>query len=210
MNRTRCILALTGALCTLSAGGAGSAGAVALSVREGWKPWQFHTNELYELRMIDHSSSDARAMGLVLDITPAEARGGAEQVTVSYTTKVEVPVSELGPETAFGGALGAGFGMGPAMLLMNPMITAFMGEMNLAVGEKMAMFGLGRLEVTGKQEIAGVEGFTCKFFGPKEQNEPLQFEWVLHPDLALPLESITYDSEGKKTWEIQLVRYEKR
>ena len=203
MNRTRRILVLSAAICCLGAG------AAALAVREGWKPWQFGTNELYELRMIDHSTPDSRPMGLVLDITPAEARGGAEQVTVSYTTKVEMPASELGPETAFGGALGAGFGMGPAMLLMNPMITAFMGEMNLAVGEKMAMFGMGRIEITGKQEIAGMEGFVCKFFGPKEQNEPLQFEWVLHPDLALPLESITYDSEGNKTWEIQLVRYEK-
>ena len=204
MSPTRRTLALSTALCTLVAGSA------ALVVREGWKPWQFGKNELYELRMIDHSSADARPLGLELDIRPAEARDGAEQVTVRYATEVVIPAAELGPETAFGGALGAGFGMGPAMLLMNPMITGFMGDMNLAVGEKMSLFGLGRIEITGKKEIAGVEGFACKFFGPKEQNEPLQYEWVLNPDLAMPLESITYDSEGKKTWEIQLVRYEKR
>jgi hypothetical protein len=204
MNRTRRTLALSAALCTLAAGSA------ALAVREGWKPWQFGTNELYELRMIDHSSPDARPLGFELDIRPAEARDGAEQVTIRYTTEIVVPAAELGPETAFGGALGAGMGMGPAMLLMNPMITAFMGEMNLAVGEKMSLFGTGRIEITGKKEIAGLEGFVCKCFGPKEQNEPLQYEWVLHPDLALPLESITYDSEGKKTWEIRVERYEKR
>lgn len=176
-----------------------------------WKPWQFQGDELYEMRVVNHSGrGDAPdAMTIVLDIAPTEETGpgGEEQVTVSYTTRVAMPKSDLGAQTVFAGA--AGLGMGPAFLIMNPMMTGFMDQVELAVGEKMALFGMGRIEVTGKEEIAGLEGFVCEMFGPKEQDEPLQFEWVVHPDLAVPLRSVTYD-RGKKTFEVELLRHERR
>lgn len=205
MKATRTTLLL--ATCALA--GSLSAGRAPTVRDEGWKPWQFGTNELYELRMVDRSDAAATPVGLVLDIRPEAAKDGLDQVSVSYTTRVQMPASELGPQTAFGGAF-AGIGLGPAMLLMNPMMVGFMDQVELKVGEKMALFGAGRIEVTGTKEIAGYEGFVCKFFGPKQQNEPLQFECTVHPDLAIPLESITYDTSGQTTWEIQLVRYEKR
>lgn len=191
-------------------GGLLGAAGVSVFVQEGWKPWQFGENERYELVMTDWSSGEAKVVGMVLDLSPAKqaAGDGERQVEVSYTTKVAVPVSELGPQTAFGGA--AGFGMGPAMLMLNPMASGFMDQMTLAVGEKMSLFGAGRIEITGKEELAGIEGFVCKFFGPKQQDEPLQFEWVVHPDLAMPLRSVTYDDQGNKTWEIVLTKYQKR
>lgn len=188
----------------------GAAGLAVAAVEDGWKLWQFGENERYELMMTDYSSGDAKPVGMILDLSPAKepAADGERQVNVSYTTTTAVPLSELGPETAFGGA--AGFGMGPAMMLMmNPMV-GFMDQMTLAVGEKMALFGAGRIEITGKEKLAGIEGFVCKFFGPKQEDEPLQFEWVVNPDLAMPLRSVTYDGEGNKTWEIVLQKYEKR
>ena len=178
--------------------------AVALAIEEGWKPWQFKTNEVYELRVMDHNGRDAKPTHFVLDIAPGEGEG---MVQVSYTTRTQMKASELGAQTAFGG-MASGMGAGLAMMI-NPMAMGFMEQLDLAVGEKMALFGAGHIEVTGKETIAGVEGFVCKMFGPKNQDSPLQSEWVVNPDLAIPLRSVTYN-RGKKGFEVELVRYESR
>lgn len=190
-------------------------GATALVLQDdaGWKPWQFQVGETYEFRMTDHSRPDQAPIQLVLDLAPSEVQGkdGAKQVAVSYTTTVLVKESELGPQTAFGGGAGA-LAMGPAMLMLNPMITGFADQLTLEVGEKMALFGAGRIEITEKVKVAGIEGFLCKMYGPKQQEQAgaLQFEWVVNPEIAAPLKSVTYDRKGQKTMEFELVSYSKR
>ena len=200
---------LTAAAPLLLAGLLGAAAPGLVRAAQGWKPWQFGTNEHYEFTIHDHTNPEAKPVGVVLDLRPAGAsEGGEELVTVSYTTATDVPASELGPQTAFGGA--AGMGMGLGLMLINPMIVAFMDQVTLEVGEKMALFGAGRIEVTAREEIAGVEGFVCRYLGPKEQGEPLLGEWVVHPDVAIPLRSVTYDAQGKKAQEIVMTRFQKR
>lgn len=167
-----------------------------------WEPWKFSKNETYEIRLTNLESDD-EPLTIVLDISPGAS---PDTVVVSHTTRVTMPASDLGPNTAFGGLA---MGMAPSLVILNPLVATFMNQVELEVGTKTALMGMGKIEVTGKETIAGREGFVCKMFGPKQQDSPLQFEWVVDPELALPLRSVTYD-QGKKTMEAELVRYEKR
>ncbi len=83
---------------------------------------------------------------------------------------------ELGPETAFG--LMGSYGISLNMLVINPAYGFFFSQMNLKVGEKMNFFGAGIIKVTGKEKIAGREGFVCQLFQADEE-EKMIAEWVM-------------------------------
>ncbi|MBU1291843.1 hypothetical protein KJ898_08645, partial [bacterium] len=57
----------------------------------------------------------------------------------------------------------------------------------------------------GKEKIAGREGFVCQFFQADEEEKMLA-EWVIDPELALPLRSKIFE-DNELQGQIELVKY---
>jgi hypothetical protein len=55
------------------------------------------------------------------------------------------------------------------------------------------------------EEMAGRSGFVCQLFDSEEEDKMLA-EWVIDPELALPLRSKTYGDDGIEG-EIELLKY---
>ncbi len=184
-------------------------GYAAPRLAEGWKPFSFQGTERFEYKLVTHQRGQKpKESGMILELDKSEQKSdaGAELVKLSYTTQHWVEKDKLQGPNALA-SFGLAGGMAPSFFFMNPMITGFSEQMDFEVGEKMSLFGAGKVEITAKETVAGVEGFVCKMFGPKAQNEPLQFEWVVNPEVALPLRVLTYQN-GELSSEMHLVSYE--
>jgi len=172
---------------------------------EKWQPYQFKGNERFEYKIIWNENEEPVEITYILDIKidPEKSQKGEEVYEVSYTTKGTLTKDKLGQETAFG--LGGAYGISLNMLVINPAYGFFFSQMDLKVGEKMSFFGAGIIKVTAMEEIAGRSGFVCQLFSPEEEDKILA-EWVIDPELALPLRSKTYGEEGIEG-EIELLNY---
>jgi len=172
---------------------------------EKWQPYQFKGNERFEYKIIWNENEEPVEITYILDIkiNPEKSQEGAEVYEVSYTTKGTLTKDKLGQETAFG--LGGAYGISLNMLVINPAYGFFFSQMDLKVGEKMSFFGAGIIKVTAMEEIAGRSGFVCQLFSPEEEDKML-VEWVIDPELALPLRSKTFGEEGIEG-EIELLNY---
>jgi len=162
------------------------------------------TKELIEnvSKEIDEDEQEAT---YILDIKESSKKStsGEEVFEVSYTTKGTLTKDELGPETAFG--LWGSYGISLNMLVINPAYAFFFSQMDLKVGEKMNFFGAGIIKVIGKEKIAGREGFVCQLFQADEE-EKMIAEWIIEPDLALPLRSKIFE-DNELQGQIELVKY---
>lgn len=78
-------------------------------------------------------------------------------------------------------------------------------QLELQVGEKMSFYGQGIIEVVGTETIAGRNGYVCRY--TEKSEDELLAEWVIDPDLALPLRSKMYDG-GEMMGQIELLVYE--
>lgn len=170
-----------------------------------WQPYQFKGNERFEYKIIWNENEEPVEITYILDIKidPEKSQKGEEVYEVSYTTKGTLTKDKLGQETAFG--LGGAYGISLNMLVINPAYGFFFSQMDLKVGEKMSFFGAGIIKVTAMEEIAGRSGFVCQLFSPEEEDKML-VEWVIDPELALPLRSKTFGEEGIEG-EIELLNY---
>jgi hypothetical protein len=170
-----------------------------------WQPYQFKGNERFEYKIIWNENEEPVEITYILDIKidPEKSQEGAEVYEVSYTTKGTLTKDKLGQETAFG--LWGAYGISLNMLVINPAYGFFFSQMDLKVGEKMSFFGAGIIKITGMEEIAGRSGFVCQLFSPEEEDKMLA-EWVIDPELALPLRSKTYGDDGIEG-EIELLNY---
>jgi len=170
-----------------------------------WQPYQFKGNERFEYKIIWNENEEPVEITYILDIKidPEKSQKGEEVYEVSYTTKGTLTKDKLGQETAFG--LGGAYGISLNMLVINPAYGFFFSQMDLKVGEKMSFFGAGIIKVTAMEEIAGRSGFVCQLFSPEEEDKILA-EWVIDPELALPLRSKTFGEEGIEG-EIELLNY---
>ena len=167
-----------------------------------WEPYQFKGNEYFEYKILLEDEQEAT---YILDIKESseKSKSGEEVFEVSYTTKGTLTKDELGAETAFG--LWGVYGISLNMLVINPAYAFFFSQMDLKVGEKMNFFGAGIIKVIGKEKIAGREGFVCQLFQADEE-EKMIAEWVIDPDLALPLRSKIFD-DNELQGQIELVKY---
>jgi hypothetical protein len=169
---------------------------------EEWQPYQFKGDERFEYRIIWEEDEERTEAIYVMDIrgTGEEDEEGEEIFEVSYTTKGRLSEHELGEQAAFG--LWGVYGISLPMLFLNPMYGVFFGQMDLKVGEKMSLFGMGFIEVTGEAEVGGREGFVCQLF----QEDELTTEWTIDPDLAMPIRSKLYEGESIQ-YQIELIQY---
>jgi|FLYL01.1.fsa_nt_gi hypothetical protein len=194
MNRTRpYLIALLACL------------AFALAHAQSWEPYAFKGDERFEYLI---HGSDQGEVVYILDIRREGDEGGEARYRVSYTTESVVTASQLGADMAFGGA----FGMGLNMAILNPMYMMFMGPMfadlDWEVGERMSLMGMGRITITGKETVAGREGFVVQFESGQGDERELAAEWVIDPEVALPLRSRTYE-RGEVVTEAVLRSYQR-
>jgi len=134
---------------------------------------------------------DKGEAGYILDIREIGGKTpeGENTFQVTYTTTGILTSDELGEETAFG--LWGVYGISLNMLMINPGYAFFFSQMDLNVGEKMNFFGAGIIKVIGKEA--------------DDENNMLA-EWVIDPDLALPLKSKIFE-DGKLQGQIELTKY---
>ena len=172
---------------------------------EKWQPFQFKGNEYFEYRILLEEDEEKGEAIYILDIKESseKSKSGEEVFEVTYTTKGTLTKDELGPQTAFG--LWGSYGISLNMLVINPAYAFFFSQMDLKVGETMNFFGAGIIKVIGKEKIAGREGFVCQLFHADEEDKMIA-EWVIDPDLALPLRSKIFD-DNELQGQIELVKY---
>jgi len=172
---------------------------------EKWEPYQFKGNEYFEYKILLEEDEEKGEATYILDIKESSEKSasGEEIFEVTYTTKGTLTKDELGPETAFG--LWGSYGISLNMLVINPAYAFFFSQMDLKVGEKMNFFGAGIIKVIGKEKIAGREGFVCQLFQADEEDKMLA-EWVIDPELALPLRSKIFE-DNVLQGQIDLLKY---
>ncbi len=164
-----------------------------------WQPHQFKGNERFEYEVIGCEDEEEKQVLYILDIKELEE--DIFEITFTYITKGTLKREELGMGAAYGlwgfygGSLNALF---PGSF--------YFQEIDLEVGEKMSYGGVGLIKVTGKEKIAGREGFVCQFFQTMDDEEELVAEWTIDPELALPLRSKVF-SEGKVESQTELIKY---
>ncbi|GAB4111997.1 MAG: hypothetical protein Kow00103_00160 [Candidatus Caldatribacteriota bacterium] len=166
-----------------------------------WEPYQFRGDEHFEYRILLEEDGEEYEIIYILDIKKSEKDEDIFEVT--YTTRGILTRDELGPETAFG--LWGVYGISLNMLVINPAYAFFFSQMDLAEGEKMNFFGAGTVKITGKENIAGREGFVCQLFSAEEENKMVA-EWVIDPELALPLRSKIFEDDALQG-QIELIKY---
>lgn len=166
-----------------------------------WKPFQFTGDERYDFRLtLDDGGETKKEHGFALDIR----KKSAEDFEVTWSVKSALKKDELNEQALLVGWVNAA----PAWAIMNPMYALFVNDLELSVGSKMSLFGAGTVKVTGKETIAGREGFVCQFLAKNDDKDELTWEWTVDPSLALPLKSVVF-SDGKETSRAVLASYKK-
>ncbi len=168
---------------------------------KNWEPYQFRGDEHFEYRILLEEDGEEYEVIYILDIKKSEKDEDIFEVT--YTTKGTLTRDELGPEAAFG--LWGVYGISLNMLVINPAYAFFFSQMDLQEGEKMNFFGAGIVKITGKENIAGREGLICQLFSAEEENKMVA-EWVIDPELALPLRSKIFE-DNELQGQIELLKY---
>jgi hypothetical protein len=181
---------------------------IALSTNsQGWEPYNFNGDEKYEFEITYYDNNEATTgyYGIEMKSTGKTDENGEKLYEVVYTNKGMIPESELGEQTAFG--FWSSYGMSLSFVFLNPMYTMLFQQMEFEVGEKMSFFGAGKAEITGKETIAGRNGYVCKYFQKdEEKGDVLVGEWVIDPELGFPLKSIMYDEDEIQS-KIELTNY---
>ena len=162
-----------------------------------WQPYQFKGNERFEYEVITCEDEEEKQVLYILDIKELEE----DIFEITYITKGTFKKEELGMEAAYGFW---GFSGVPLNALF--LGSFYFQEMDLEVGEKMSYGGVVLIKVTGKEKIAGREGFVCQLFQTMDDEEELVAEWTIDPELALPLRNRVF-SEGKVESQTELIKY---
>ncbi|MCF7890062.1 hypothetical protein K9M78_02475 [Candidatus Bipolaricaulota bacterium] len=164
-----------------------------------WEPFQFRGNERYSFEVTWEGSEGEESS--IYEFQIIEDNDGG--YTARFISEVKLSSSdELTGDLVYGSW--SGYGVPIGYLLVNPVYSMMFGELDLKVGEKMSFYGQGRMEVVGTETVAGRKGFLCKL----TDDEGLLGEWVIDPDLALPLRSKMYESSGFDG-AVELVEYER-
>jgi hypothetical protein len=173
-----------------------------LASAEKWQAFKFKGDERYEYNITTEEGGEEKTIVYILDIKSLE--GEKDMYEVSYITKGKLSKSDLGQQTAFG--MWGDYGISLSVMVMNPMYAMLFQQVDIEVGKEKSLFGAAVMKVTGKEKVAGREGFVCKFLRTEGDKEILESEMVIDPDLALPLRSITY-RDGKLHSQFELTKY---
>lgn len=162
-----------------------------------WEPFAFEGNESYRYQ-IQWGNGEGETAFYELRLRETEEG----DYSVKYSTEARISPADLSSQLVYG--FWGGYGPSLHFIFLNPMYEMLFQQLELRVGERMSYFGQGLMEVTGTENIAGRQGYVCKFY----EGDELVAEWVIDPDLAMPLRSITY-SGGEIEGQVDLVSYER-
>ena len=164
-----------------------------------WEPFEFRGNESYSFEVTWQGSEGEESS--LYEFRILEDNDGG--YTVRFISEVKLSSSdELTGDLVYGAW--SGYGVPIGYLLVNPVYSMMFGELDLKVGERMSFYGQGKMEVVDTETVASRKGFLCKLTG----EEGLMGEWVIDPDLALPLRSKMYEPSGFDG-AVELVKYER-
>jgi hypothetical protein len=175
-------------------------GLVTVAFAAKWKPYQFKESEYYEYKITAVEKDKERSAIYSIRIKPSDEG----MVEVTYSTTGKFPKAKLGAETAWG-FWGAWGGASLSMIAMNPAFSAFLTQLDIKDGATWAM-GPMQLKVTGKETVAGREGYIVKMFMNEGDGAKVKCEWTVDPALALPLKS-KYFGDKKETYSMVLTKY---
>lgn len=157
------------------------------------KKWEqqgkFKGNEHFEYKITTTGNSEQpETVTYILDFKKS---GAGYQV--SYTTIGNISEDQLGMQAAYG--LMGLYGISLSAIIINPMSLMYFPQLELAVGEKMSLFGAGLVKIVGKETVGGVDGYICEFWQTQGDEEKLISTTTVNPDLPLPIRSKMENSE---------------
>ncbi len=182
------------------------AGGIALAA-DHWKPNEYKGPARYKYKVTSYDGDQKNEVVYILDIqaTGQKNADGQPLLRVSTTTETLTTQDDL----TSSGYLGFSPAQAWAPLVASSaMYIAWMGQLDLEVGEKMSFFGVGKAKVLAKETVAGVEGYACEISMKDGDEEKKVADLVVSPDLPLALRSRTY-SDGKVQFEMELLEYQK-
>lgn len=196
MNHLRRIIAGVAALLFASA-----------ALAATWAPYEFNGPELYEFEV---RTPGEPTTGYTIDIRTSDQTDayGEALYEVLYTTRSYVTAADASGALMGTSGMSAMAGAFGAMYMM--FLVPTLGDMDMEVGERISMMGMGRITITGMEEHGGRTGYALML---ETKNSDDEYEpsvsWVVDLDLPLPLATRNYE-QGQITSETTLVRYEKR
>ncbi len=175
-----------------------------LSFAEKWQPYQFRGDERYEYKVTWKQNGEKKEAIYALELKKTDQKTGEGEdiFEVTYINKGTLSREQLESGAFFG--FWSLYGISLNILMLNPAYSFFFTQMDLKIGEKMNFYGAGTVKVIAKEKVGGREGFVCQLF----QEDKLLVEWVIDPDLAMPLRSRVFE-ENKLQSQIELVKYSK-
>ena len=173
-------------------------------IAEKWNPFKFQGTERFNYLIELYEGEELRReMQYIVELNPTDQtdENGEKLYEVSYTRKGNITESRLGDQIFFGYS---GFEM--IGFFINPMYYPMISDLDIAVGEKALIYGIGKVNITSKEEVYGREGFVCELYSTGDE-EKLMAVFVIAPQIPMPLKVTVYNDVGEINSEVHLVEY---
>lgn len=179
-----------------------------------WSPFVFEGNQRYEYQVrtyeydYDQSPLETREYAYILEIRDLNSLSADGEPLYEVTTATRGPktASQLAEELQWGGLaalLSGGFMLG------NPFEFQMLQQLDFEVGERLSLFGMGRLVVVEEVAVAGRQGLLVRYEAGDASDRRLTSEWIVDPRLPLPLAVRTYLEDGMLGSETTLQKHER-
>jgi len=171
-----------------------------------WEPYQFKGNERYEFK-ISWLQDEKKEVVYIMEMKDTGKKDENDEaiLDVSFTVKGQMNKAEFS-EGSLESIIDM-HGLSLNIILFNPVYKFIFAEIDVKEGEKTNFAGMGVVKITGKEKIAGREGFVCQFLQKDDSDkEQLTMEWVIDPALGLPLRTKNFES-GQLQSQCELVKY---
>ena len=171
---------------------------------EKWNPFEFKGTEKFNYSIKLYESEElSREMQYIVELNPTDKtnENGEKLYEVSYTRKGHISESRLGDQIFFGYS---GFEM--IGFFINPMYYPMISDLDITIGEKALIYGIGKVNITGKKEVHGREGFVCELYSTGDE-EQLMAIFIIAPKIPMPLKVTVYNDLGEINSEVSLVEY---
>ncbi len=169
---------------------------LSIDVGATWQPFQFKADERYDMKATINQFGKIEETTFILELKETDQvnADGEPLSEVSFTTKNLVALGSFNEEESMN--LMSNYGMSLTLLVMNPMYSFIFDDLDLLVGEKMSLYGAGIVKVTTTENISGRQGYVCQLYIEQDGEDILNSEWVIDPELAIPLRSRVFEEGG--------------
>lgn len=197
---------------------------VSLASAQGWEPYEFTASERYVYKMLTYVEDGyededwtiprfvAKERIVEIDVRQTGRADEYGDPIFEVTTRVtrEVPRSEL---AGIGADLFFGTVITDVGLVVNPfhffMLQLFFEETEWEIGERVNIFGMGRVAITGQETLGGRTGYVVQLETGGAAERTVTGVWVVDLELAMPIGIRTYDDGGNLQSEVLLQEYQR-